>query len=203
MFTTPFRKIINKLRAVVWLLIISPILYILKDNIQLLKKSRISFPNLIAWDVIIWDYSYMSHNCQWNFRNWNKLRIWKFCSIASWVEFICGTDHDYKKLTTFPTVLLQIDHIKTETIEIWNDVWIWRNAIILKWRKIWTWAVIWAWSVVTKDIPPYAIAVWNPAKVIKYRFDEKTIEKLLKSERWNRDIEKIKSNYNLEFINNI
>ena len=70
----------------------------------------------------------------------------------------------------------------------------------MKWVTIWTWAVVWAWAVVTKDIPPYAIAVWNPAKVIKYRFSEETIEKLLKSEWRNRDIEKIKKNYNLEFI---
>ena len=77
---------------------------------------------------------------------------------------------------------------------------IWKNAIILKWVCIWTWAIIWAWSIVSKDIPPYAIAVWNPAKVIKYRFDDKTIKKLLESERWNRDVEKIKKNYNLEFI---
>jgi serine acetyltransferase len=53
---------------------------------------------------------------------------------------------------------------------------------------------------VTKDVPPYAIVVRNPAKVIKYRFDDITIKKLLTSEWRNRDKEKIKQNYNLEFI---
>ena len=83
---------------------------------------------------------------------------------------------------------------------IWHDVRIWRNAIIVKWIKIWTWAVIWAGSVVTKDIPPYAIVWWNPAKIIKYRFDNNTIKVLLDSERRNRDLKKIKDNYNLDFI---
>jgi serine acetyltransferase len=53
---------------------------------------------------------------------------------------------------------------------------------------------------VTKDIPPYAIAVGNPAKVIKYRFSPEIIEKLLASEWRNRDKEKIMQNYNLECI---
>lgn len=57
------------------------------------------------------------------------------------------------------------------------------NAIILKWVTTWTWAIIWAWTIITKDIPPYAVVVWNPDKIIKYRFDDVTIKKLLKSER--------------------
>ena len=90
--------------------------------------------------------------------------------------------------------------MQKQNLYIWNDVWIGKNAMIIKWVTIWTWAVIWAWAIVTKDIPPYAIAVGNPAKVKKYRFDAETIQKLLESERWNRDIEKIKKNYNLKFI---
>lgn len=78
-----------------------------------------------------------------------------------------------------------------------------KNAIILKWVVVWTWSVIGAWSVVTKNVPPYAIVAWNPAKVIKYRFDNKTVKKLLESEWRNREIEKIKKNYNLEFLENI
>jgi serine acetyltransferase len=57
--------------------------------------------------------------------------------------------------------------------------------------------------VVTKDIPPYAIVCGNPARIIKYRFNKDIIKKLLESEWRNRDIEKIKENYNLEFINNL
>lgn len=105
--------------------------------------------------------------------------------------------HDYSKLSTYNHFIPQV---WGANINIWNDVRIWKNAIVMKGVTVWTWAVIWAWAVVTKDVPPYAIVAWNPAKIIKYRFDDKTIQKLLKSERWNRDLEKIKQNYNLEFI---
>ena len=54
-------------------------------------------------------------------------------------------------------------------------------------------AIIGAGSVVTKDIPPYAIAVGVPAKVIKYRFTEEEIEQLLTKKWWESDVEEIKS----------
>lgn len=59
-------------------------------------------------------------------------------------------------------------HIK-EDVVIGNDVWIAANVTILKGVKIGDGAVIGAGSVVTKNIPSYAIAVGNPARVIKYR----------------------------------
>lgn len=145
----------------------------------------------------IWDYTLLNNRNQIYSSEENKVIIWKFCSIAYWVSFIANVFHDYNYLTT-----RMVKKSVWKTIKIGNDVWIWRNAIIMKWVNIWTWAVIGAWAVVTKDIPPYAIAVWNPAKVIKYRFNEKTIKKLLESKRWEWDINKIKDNYNLDFIRN-
>lgn len=62
------------------------------------------------------------------------------------------------------------------TVTIANDVWIGSNTIILKGVTISEGAVIGAGSVVTKDIPEYAIAVGNPCKVIKYRFDEEQLK---------------------------
>ena len=59
-----------------------------------------------------------------------------------------------------------------------DDVWIGMNAIILSGVKIGKGAVIGAGSVVSKDIPPYAIAVGNPCKVVKYRFSENIINKI-------------------------
>lgn len=155
----------------------------------------------IKWWFEVGDYTWLSSRNLVYSSDEFKVKIWKFCSIADGATFIAAMWHDYQNLTTYRW------HLKPEefknvwaSIEIWNDVWIWKNAIIMKWVKIWTWAVIWAWSVVTKDVPQYAIVAWNPAKVIKYRFDNKTIKKILESKRRNRDIQKIKENYNLEFI---
>lgn len=67
---------------------------------------------------------------------------------------------------------------------IGNDVWIGTSAIIMQGVNIGDGAVIASGAVVTKDVPPYAIVGGVPAKIIKYRFDDVTIEKLLKSKWW-------------------
>ena len=67
---------------------------------------------------------------------------------------------------------------------IGNDVWIGQNAIIMSGVKIGNGAIIGAGAVVTKDVPDYAIYGGVPAKLIRYRFDKTTIEKLLKLEPW-------------------
>lgn len=61
-----------------------------------------------------------------------------------------------------------------------DDVWIGESAIIMAGVHIGRGAVIGAGAVVTKDVPPYAVAVGTPAKIVKYRFDHETIDKLLK-----------------------
>lgn len=63
--------------------------------------------------------------------------------------------------------------------------------------KIGNGAVVGANAMVAKDIPPYAIAVGNPARVVKYRFDEETIRKFLAVKWWNWSLEKIADNFPL------
>lgn len=82
---------------------------------------------------------------------------------------------------------------------IGNDVFIGANVTILDGITIGDGAVIGASAVVSKDIPPYAIAVAVPAKVIKYRFDEQTIQKLQEKEWWNGSEEEIKKVGELQF----
>lgn len=77
-------------------------------------------------------------------------------------------------------------------ITIGNDVFIGANVIILDGVTIGDGAVIGAGAVVSKDIPPYAVAVGCPIKIIKYRFDEQTITSLLKSKWWDGDDESLK-----------
>ncbi|MDD6796765.1 MAG: CatB-related O-acetyltransferase [Clostridia bacterium] len=79
-------------------------------------------------------------------------------------------------------------------ITIGNDVWIGANVILLPGIHIGDGAVIAAGAVVTKDVEPYAIVGGVPAKIIRYRFDREIIDKLLKIQWWNWDIDEIERN---------
>ena len=114
-----------------------------------------------------------------------KLKIGRFCSIASGVKFIVSSEHDYHTLSTYPfrVMLLKTEKFEAKSkgdIIIKDDVWIGTNAIILSGVTIGQGAIIAAGAVVTKDVPPYAIAGGNPAQIIKYRFEPEIIEKLKK-----------------------
>lgn len=80
-------------------------------------------------------------------------------------------------------------------IDIGNDVWVGDNVIIVNDVTIGDGSIIAAGSVVTKDVPPYAIVGGVPARIIKYRFDDSTIEKLLRLKWWDNDISHLKNNY--------
>ncbi|MFR2369163.1 MAG: CatB-related O-acetyltransferase [Anaerobutyricum sp.] len=77
--------------------------------------------------------------------------------------------------------------------QIGNDVWIGQGAKIKAGVKIHDGAVIGMGSVVTKNVGPYEVWGGNPAKCIKKRFDEDTIERLLAKEWWNWDDSAIQS----------
>lgn len=81
---------------------------------------------------------------------------------------------------------------KAGKIEIGNDVWIGYGVYISRGVKIGDGAVIAANAVVTKDVPPYAIVAGVPARVIRYRFDEKLIEQLLRLRWWDYGLNGLK-----------
>jgi len=119
------------------------------------------------------------------------LKIGKFCSIAPGTRIILGGDHRTDWVTTYPfsTLFEEAEHIeghpKTKgDVVIGNDVWMGTDSVILSGVEIGDGVVIGARSVITKDVPPYAIAAGNPAKIIRYRFDELTIKKLLEIKWW-------------------
>lgn len=92
-------------------------------------------------------------------------------------------------------------------ISVGNDVWIGGGVLILDGVRIGDGAIIGAGAVVTKDIPPYAVAVGVPAKVIKYRFSKEEILFLKEIKWWDWDMKRLKENADIfknisEFIEN-
>lgn len=78
------------------------------------------------------------------------------------------------------------DYSEYETITIGSDVWIGAEAIVMDGVTIGHGAIVAAGAVVTKNVPPYAIVGGVPAKIIKYRFNEKQREAMLKTQWWTK-----------------
>src|SRR5208283_3837715 len=106
--------------------------------------------------------------------------------------FAGGSEHDFKGVGVQPAAAYSKGDIR-----VGNGVWIGYGVTIFTGVTIGDGAIIGACSVVSKDIPPYAVACGNPIKVIKYRFDEVTIAKLLKIAWWDRGEEFVKENADL------
>lgn len=135
------------------------------------------------------------------------LRVGNFCSIAGNVNVYTGGNHRTDWITTYPfghihkNIFNTFDgtgHPKSNGhVIIGNDVWIGANATIMSGVTIGDGAVIANNSHVVKDVPPYSIVGGNPAKVIKYRFSEEQIAKLLEIKWWSWDDDRINRNLHL------
>jgi virginiamycin A acetyltransferase len=127
----------------------------------------------------------------------SKVTIGKYCAIAHNFR-IRNRNHN----VNYPNIQdkLQNRHgfedlsITKGEIVIGNACWIGDNVIILPGVKVGNGVVIGAASVVTKEIPDYAIAAGNPAKVIRYRFSENVIQELGSIQWWDWNEKKIKKN---------
>ena len=118
------------------------------------------------------------------FNEQNSLIIGNYCSIAPNVWFIVSADHRLDTFSTYPfksKIYPQnvLEGKSKGNIVVHDDVWIGCNAIILSGVHIGRGAVIAAGAVVTKDVPAYAIVAGNPARVVKMRFSEEIISKLM------------------------
>lgn len=140
-----------------------------------------------------------------------KLRIGKFCAIGGKVTIHLAKTRRTDLVATypfdsFPDDWQQAGYLKTvdllptseENVVIGNDVWIGYGATIMPGVKIGHGAIIGAKAVVTNDVEPYSIVAGNPARLIKKRLDEETINRLLQIRWWDWPIEKI--NDNLRFL---
>ncbi|MEC5171978.1 CatB-related O-acetyltransferase [Chryseobacterium nepalense] len=129
----------------------------------------------------------------------SEVRIGAFCSIASGVviqEFY----HNYNMVTTYNInsniigEAVENEKISKGPIIIEEDVWIGSNSVILSGVRIGRGAIIGAGSIVTKNVEAYSIVGGNPAKVLRKRFNQQTIDKLEKSHWWLWDRERIIKN---------
>lgn len=136
------------------------------------------------------------------------LIIGKFVQIAHGVRFITSSaNHNMSGFSTYPfanfmmtpqtsseEIVAMFEASKNKgDVVVGNDVWIGMEAIVMPGVKIGDGAIIGAKSVVTHDVEPYTIVAGNPARVIKKRFDDETIQRLLKIQWWNWSIEKIET----------
>lgn len=174
-------------------------------------KNIIKNPNIIVGDYTYYDdYETNGEDFEKHVTHFypfigDKLIIGKFVSIAKGIKFIMnGANHRMNGITTYPfnilgsgwekvTPKLEDLPLKGDTV-IGNDVWIGENVTILPGVHIGDGSIIGANSVVGKNIEPYSICVGNPVRVIKKRFDEETINKLLSLQWWNWDEDRIFNN---------
>lgn len=135
---------------------------------------------------------------------YRNTKIGRFCSFARGCE-IGAANHPTTMLSThsfqysgwmFPKVPgythpRSVRYLAHSFTEIGSDVWVGAQSIVKAGVKIGHGAVIAANSVVTKDVPPYAIVGGSTAKLIRYRFSEDIIERLLKAAWWDRPFNEI------------
>ena len=133
--------------------------------------------------------------------------IGSFCSFAPGVIILAHADHPTSLVSTFPfrTLFCNLrsvafdplwsnqDAVTRGAVNIGHDVWVGQNAIILSGVTVGNGAIIGAGAVVTKDVPPYAIVVGNPATISRYRFSPEIIRGLEKIQWWNFPDEQIES----------
>jgi acetyltransferase-like isoleucine patch superfamily enzyme len=110
-----------------------------------------------------------------------RLVIGKYCSLGTNIEVIL-CNHITSSATTYP--LTASNSVGRGDVVVGHDVWIGSFATLLPGARVGDGAVIGAQSVVAGTIPPYAVAVGNPARVVKYRFDNATIAALLEAKWW-------------------
>lgn len=135
----------------------------------------------------------VGHECFINtYTTITKAKIGNYCSIGSNVVIGPG-EHELTKISTSGRFYSdKYDELTKESCIIGNDVWIGTYAIVMRNVKIGNGAVIGANSVVTKDVPDFAVVAGVPAKILKYRFDQKMQKKITESNWWNLDLENSK-----------
>lgn len=183
------------------------------DKQTIYLKYAISNPNITVGEYTMYnDFEndptlFEKNNVLYHYPiNKDKLVIGKFCSITCGAKFLfTSANHTMKSLSTYPFPLFfeEWGLNKKDVTKSWdnkgdiiigNDVWIGYEAVILSGVTIGDGAIIGTRALVTKDVPPYTIVGGMPAKIIRKRFEEETINLLLEKKWWNWSREKIAKN---------
>ena len=183
------------------------------DTQTVYLKNVVTDPNIEVGDYTIYNdfahdpQEFQQNNVLYHYPiNHDKLIIGKFCSIACGTKFLfTSANHTMQSLSTYPFPIffeewgLDVKNIADAwdnkgDIVIGNDVWMGYEAVILSGVTIGDGAVIGTRAVVTKDVPPYAIVGGVPAKLIRKRFDEDVISRLVELRWWDWDKERINCN---------
>ena len=181
------------------------------DTQTIYLKDAVTGPNIEVGDYTIYNdfvqdpCDFEKNNVLYHYPiNGDKLIIGKFCSIACGAKFLFTSgNHALQSLSTytFPIFFEEWGLDPKDICRAWDnkgdivigsDVWIGYEAVILSGVTIGDGAIIGTRAVVTKDVPPYTIVGGVPARPIRKRFDEKTIEKLEALRWWDWDEEKLR-----------
>lgn len=126
----------------------------------------------------------------------DRLIIGKFCAIATGTRFIMnGANHDMRGFSSYPFGVMgggwqegfdldgYREQSRGDTI-IGDDVWIGREATILPGVAIGSGAIVAAGAIVSRDVPSYGMVAGNPAELVRLRFEEEIVDRLLALSWW-------------------
>lgn len=180
---------------------------VLQNRAQLPPAARLDErPDLKHYDIGRYSWGHLTVSS----RGPNtSLSVGQFCSFAYGTHVVLGGEHRSDFISTYrfpayPPFNQTHSHLAPATsgskgaVAIGSDVWLGHQALILSGVTIGDGAVVGAGSVVRHDIPPYAIAAGNPARVAGFRFAPEQIESLLRIAWWDWPVDRI--NEHLELL---
>jgi virginiamycin A acetyltransferase len=131
-----------------------------------------------------------------------RLVIGKYCALAAGVRFIMGAaNHRLPAISTYPFPLfggawtaasdLFADRPRRGDTVVGNDVWIGYQALIMPGVRIGDGAIVGAASVVANDVPPYGVVSGNPAELVRIRYPDRDVARLLRIAWWDWPVEEV------------